>query len=219
MNDNFGITMKNEVISKGLEEIKEARKGLFEADENFYTAIIGIAQAVGYDQVLAEDLSIDMTKPEQVIEGCRTDMDNLISNLQSNIDIVNKLNSDSTTNKDELVETAKNNINNEPTSSVDEALTETPKFQFKQDNQADIINEVQREGQVLYGPPPTSAPLDPFQNPGMPEYESIPDTGIAGKSFGNGLASTLGTAAGIAGILGAATLGAKKAKEDKEKDN
>lgn len=148
MSNNLGITLNKETITRGLEEIQECKKYFNIAEENITNGINSFIKTKGSEEVLNIDQSLDISKIEKVLEGCRNDIDSLITNIQTNIDLAEKIDKEPS-NRYETIQKIRKNLNEEKFSSVDKQLNN---IQLRTTEEGNIVDKLEEIDQLSNNP-------------------------------------------------------------------
>lgn len=148
MSNNLGITLNKETITRGLEEIQECKKYFNIAEENITNGINSFIKTKGSEEVLNIDQSLDISKIEKVLEGCRNDIDSLITNIQTNVDLAEKIDKEPS-NRYETIQKIRKNLNEEKFSSIDKQLNN---IQLRTTEEGNIVDKLEEIDQLSNNP-------------------------------------------------------------------
>lgn len=148
MSNNLGITLNKETITRGLEEIQECKKYFNIAEENITNGINSFIKTKGSEEVLNIDQSLDISKIEKVLDGCRNDIDSLITNIQTNVDLAEKIDKEPS-NRYETIQKIRKNLNEEKFSSVDKQLNN---IQLRTTEEGNIVDKLEEIDQLSNNP-------------------------------------------------------------------
>lgn len=148
MSNNLGITLNKETITRGLEEIQECKKYFNIADENITNGINSFIKTKGSEEVLNIDQSLDISKIEKVLEGCRNDINSLITNIQTNVDLAEEIDKEPS-NRYETIQKIRKNLNEEKFSSIDKQLNN---IQLRTTEEGNIVDKLEEMDQLSNNP-------------------------------------------------------------------